>query len=204
MVDRSGDESWDAALRAPDGLVRGADAGSFSARLERWVAEARVDDAAAQRSRERWLREVAEQEATLAGVLADLAERRTAVAVRTSAGRQHHGTIKVIGVDFVALRLASGTELLLAVRGLGVVRTAPAVDAALGDRAVATELRLADVLAELAAERERVLLLTTSGGDAVAGVLRSVGQDVVVLRTDAERPGTAYVHLAAIGEVAIG
>lgn len=204
MVDRSGDESWDAALRAPDGLVRGAGAGSFSARLERWVAEARVDDAAAQRSRERWLREVAEQEATLAGVLADLAERRTAVAVRTSAGRQHHGTIQVIGVDFVALRLASGTEVLLAVRGLGVVRTAPAVDAALGDRAVATELRLADVLAELAAERERVLLVTTSGGDAVAGVLRSVGQDVVVLRTDAERPGTAYVPLAAIGEVAIG
>lgn len=184
--------------------MRGPSGGTFSARLERWVAEARVDEAAAQRSRERWLREVAEQEATLAGVLADLAERHTAVAVRTSAGRQHHGTIQVIGADFVALRLASGAEVLLAVRGLGAVRTAPDVEAALGDRALATALRLADVLAELAAERERVVLVTTSGDDAIAGELRSVGQDVVVLRTDAERAGTAYVPLAAIGEVAIG
>jgi hypothetical protein len=204
MVDRSGDESWDAALRAPDGLLRGPSGASLSARLERWVAEARVDDAAAQRSRERWLREVAEQEATLAGVLADLAERRTAVAVRTTAGRQHHGTIQVIGADFVALRLATGAEVLLAGRGLGAVRTAPDVEVALGDRPITTELRFADVLTELAAERERVLVVTTSGDDAIAGELRSVGLDVVVLRAEAARPSTAYVPLAAIGEVALG
>ena len=203
MVERRRDPAWDAALDRPDELVRGAGAPSFTARLDRWVAEARVDEAALGRSRERWLREVAEQEATLTGVLADLAERHTPVAISTSGGRRHHGTIRVIGADFVALGLASGADLLLAASAIGVVRTAPAIEATMGDRMVATELRLADVLAELAADRERVLLVTHNG-DVVAGQLRSVGQDVAVVRTDAERRATAYLPLAAIIEVTIG
>jgi hypothetical protein len=69
---------------------------------------------------------------------------------------------------------------------------------------VGTELRLADVLGELAADRERVQLVTKAGDDAVAGVLRSVGQDVVVVRVDGDPVATAYVPLRAIGEVAIG
>lgn len=203
MVERVDDGGWDGAAGADGLLGRGA-SGSFTARLDRWVADARVDAAALARARERWLRDVAEQEATVPGVLADLAERRTAVAIRTSAGRRHLGVVDVIGLDFVALRPAAGPDVLLAVRGLGVIRTAPAVDAALGDRVVATELRLGDVLTELAADRERVLVVTLAGDDAVSGRLRSVGQDVVVLRTEADQPGTAYVPLAAIGEVTIG
>lgn len=203
MVERLGDGGWEATAGADGVLGRGA-SGSFTARLDRWVADARVDAAALARVRERWLRDVAEQEATVPGVLADLAERRTAVAIRTSAGRRHLGVVDVIGVDFVALRPAAGPDVLLAVRGLGVIRTAPAVDAALGDRVVATELRLSDVLTELAADRERVLVVTLAGDDAVSGRLRSVGHDVVVLRTEADQPGTAYVPLAAIGEVTIG
>lgn len=203
MVERPGDRAWDAALERPARLVGGRTT-SFTSRLDRWVSEARVDEAALQRSRERWLREVAEQEATLSGVLADLAERRTAVVVRTRGGRRHNGLIRVIGADFVALGLASGGDVLIAVRAIGIVRTAPAVEAAMGDRMLGTDLRLADVLAELAADRERVLLVTADGDDSVAGQLRSVGQDVAVVRTDAERPATAYVPLAAIGEVTIG
>lgn len=203
MVERSDDRAWDAALDGPAQLLGGRTA-SFTSRLDRWVSEARVDQAALQRSRERWLREVAEQEATLSGVLADLAERRTLVVVRTRGGRRHSGVIRVIGADFVALALSSGGDVLIALRAIGVVRTAPAVEAAVGDRLLGTDLRLADVLAELAADRERVLLVTAHGDDAVSGQLRSVGQDVAVVRTDAERPATAYVPIAAIGEVTIG
>ncbi|MFZ6005444.1 MAG: hypothetical protein ACOYXM_16095 [Actinomycetota bacterium] len=203
MAERPGDRAWEAALDGPAHLLEGRSP-SFTSRLDRWVSEARVDQAALQRSRERWLREVAEQEATLSGVLADLAERRTAVGVHTRGGRRHNGVIRVIGADFVALGLPSGGDVLIAVRAIGVVRTAPAVEAAVGDRMLGTDLRLADVLAELAADRERVLLVTADGGDAVSGQLRSVGQDVVVVRTDAERPATAYVPLAAVGEVSIG
>ena len=201
MVDRGGDEAWETALRRPDELVRGDGASSFGARLDRWVAEARVDEAALQRSRERWLREVADQEATLSGMLTDLAERRAGVTIDAGA-RRHHGVIDAIGVDFVAVQVASGPDVLLAISAIDVLRTAPAVATAAGDRMVATDLRLADVLAELAADRERVRLVTVAG-HAVAGVLRSVGHDVVVLRTDGAPPGAAYVPHLAIVEVTI-
>ena len=55
--------------------------GDLAARLERWAAEARVDEAARTRSRERWLRRQAEESGTLAGVLADLLEAGRAVVV---------------------------------------------------------------------------------------------------------------------------
>jgi hypothetical protein len=202
MADRAGDEAWETALRRPDALVRGDRATSFTARLDRWVAEARVDDAALQRSRERWLQEVAEQEATLSGVLADLAERRASVSMG-AAGRRFHGVVTAIGIDFVAVQVASGPDVLLSMGAIAVVRTGHAVTVAVGDRVVATELHLADVLVELAADRERVRLVT-GAGEAVAGVLRSVGHDVVVLRTDGDPPGTAYVARAAIAEVTLG
>ncbi len=201
MGDHRSESAWDAALRQPGELVRGGPS-SFAARLHRWVAEARVDDAARQRARERWLREVAEQEATLPGVLADLAERRAGVSIAVGR-RRHHGLIDVIGADFVTLRTGGGTWVLLTMRALGVLRTAPSVEPTVGDRVVATELCLADVLVELALDRERVRLVTTSD-DVVAGALRSVGHDVAVVRTDGDPPGSTYVALAAIAEVSTG
>lgn len=203
-VGGTGDTPWEAALRGPADLVRGVEAGSFAVRLDRWVADARVDDAALGRARERWLREVAEQEATLSGLLADLAERRVAVTLRATTGRRHHGTVHVIGTDFVGLRTASGSEVLLAFHAVGSLRTAPAVEVTLGDRTVVTELRLTDVLSGLAEDRERVLLVTRAGDDVIAGTVRSVGHDVVVVRMDGERASTAYVPTAAVAEVSLG
>lgn len=194
MADRTGD-GW-------DGVLRGAGAASFAARLDRWVADARADEAALARSRERWLQDVAAQEATIAGVLADLAERHASISVEVG-GRRHHGTVVALGADFLALRTGAGADVLLALSALGVVRAAPTVDRALGDRMIATELRLADVLAELAADRERVRLVGASG-DTVAGELRGVGLDVVVVRTDGDPPGSAYVPLATLVEVGVG
>jgi hypothetical protein len=201
MADR-GDEAWEAALRQPGELVRGGGAVSFTARLDQWVAEARIEEAALRRSRERWLLEVAEQEATLVGVLIDLAEQHADVSIAAN-GRRHHGVIAAIGVDFVAVRVVAGADVLIATAAVSVVRTTSAVGAAVGDRVVSTELRLTDVLVELAADRERVRIVT-AGGESVAGTLRSVGHDVVVLRTDGQPPGTAYVPRDAIVEVTIG
>lgn len=174
----------------------------FTARLDRWLADARSDDAAAARVRERSLREVAEQEATVAGVLLDLAERRVPVAVRTGSGRSHTGTLTALGCDFAALA-GPGGEVLVAMGALRSVRTAPAVDVAVGDRTVHTDLRLGDVLALLAAERERALVVTSGGHEAAAGQLRSVGLDVIVLRPDGPSGATVYVPLAAVTEVVL-
>lgn len=175
---------------------------AFTARLDRWVADARIGEAALQRSRERWLLEMAEQEATLAGVLVDLAERRVPVTVQLRGGGTHHGVIRVVGADFVDLELRSHADVLLALSAIGIVRPAPGVDPTVGDRMIGTDLRLADVLTELAADRAHVALtIAGSTGHAVVGVLRSVGHDVAALRPDSEARSTVYVALSAVTQV---
>lgn len=172
----------------------------LAARLERWVAEARVAEAARLRARSRWLDEHGAQEATLLGVLHDLAERGAAVALRTTGGRTVTGEVEVIGADFTAIRGPTGVTLV----PLGAVtslRTAPGVPASHGGRGAGTELALVEVLHELAADRERVLVVT--GDDGVRGALRAAGRDVLVVRTDGDPPAPVYVPLAAVREVVL-
>src|SRR5262245_6119327 len=94
--------------RTPAGVL----GGDLAARLDRWVAEARVDEAARRRSRERWLRRQAEEESTVAGVLVDLLERGRPVTVHTRQGRRHHGEVRALGADFVAVATGQGTVLV--------------------------------------------------------------------------------------------
>src|SRR5690606_35255177 len=121
------------------GDVQGALGGAeLSARLDRWAADARVDEAAQRRSRERWLRQQAEEGATLAGVLADLAEGEAAVTVQTAAGHRHHGVLRAVGADFVAVEAGAGA-VLVAMSALLAVRTRPGAGPALGMRPAAGE-----------------------------------------------------------------
>src|SRR3546814_16828919 len=76
-----------------------------------------------------------------------------------------------------------------------MLRTLPAEDPTVGDRAVTTELTLVEILAGLAADRERLVLVTRAGGDTATGALRSGGQELDVLRTDAPPPAHLYVPL---------
>jgi hypothetical protein len=203
-MDERPSQRWDGAPPPSDGLLEGDRTRSLAARLERWLADARAEGSADARARERWLHAAAEADATFSGVLLDLAERRAPVAVSTSAGRRHHGSVEVIGADFAALRTAGGAEVLLVLAAITSVRTAPLVGATVGERVVTTELRLMEVLAELTTERTRVLLVSADGRDAVAGELSAVGYDVVRLRTDADPPATAYLPAGSIAEVALG
>jgi hypothetical protein len=186
--------------RVPDGrgLLHGD---RFGAALERWAAEARVADAAERRARERWLARAAEEDATLVGVLTDLAERRLPVVVASCTGRRHQGAISAIGTDFVALRSAAGEQVLVSLEAIRSVRTAPQVGEAWGDRATRAGLDLAGALAGLAADRERVLVVTREGAEVVAGELRGAGRDVLVLRTEGAHGAVAYVPLGAVAEV---
>jgi len=174
----------------------------LDARIDRWAADARVDEAARVRARERWLRHQAEEEGSLAGVLADIAERGVPVAVHVRGGRQHRGEVRAVGSDFVALRSAA-TDVIVAIAAVTSVRTRPGEASTIGDRSITTSLRLVDVLAGLAAERAAVLLVMAGGDDAIAGALRSVGQDVVGVRAADAPAVTAYVPVGAIIEVVI-
>ena len=182
------------------GLLGGPD---LAARLERWVAEARSADAAASRTRERWLRIQADESATFVGVLVDLAERGTPVVVHGRAGRRHRGQIAAVAADFCALRTSGGRDVLLAYTGIGSVRPDSRTPGPSGDRAVHADLGLAEMLSVLAADRPRVLLLTTADADGIAGELRSVGRDIVTVRLDGERRAAAYVAITAIAEVSL-
>jgi hypothetical protein len=172
------------------------------ARLERWVADARADGAVAERTRERWLRQVADESATYAGVLVDLAERGTPVAVHTAGGRRHRGVVAGVGTDFVALRAASGHDVLLAFSGIAAVRV-DGGGAPVGDRVVDVEMGLAEALAAIAGARPRVLVVTSADGEGLAGELRAVGRDVVTLRLDGADRSPAYVAIASIAEVTL-
>jgi hypothetical protein len=182
----------------------GAGAPSLASRLDAWLADARVEQSADARAREHWLREAADADATFSGVLLDLAERGVALALATVAGRRHRGVVRVIGADFVALRAGAGHEVLVAMRAIASVRTGDAAGTTAGERVVTTELRLADVLGELAVDRARVRIFVLDASEAVSGDLRSVGQDVVTVRTDGEPRGTAYVRTEAVAEVVVG
>ena len=161
-----------------------------------------MDDAARRRSRERWLRQQAEEETSLRGLLVDLAERGTPVAVNMRGGRRHCGIVRAVGADFVALAIGAA-DVIVALAAVTSVRTRPGEMPPLGHRPVTTSLRLAEVLTGLAAERGRALVTMSDAGDAVAGEVRSVGQDVVVLRTSSQPPATAYVPLDAVGDIVL-
>jgi hypothetical protein len=188
-------------LPGPDALddVLG---GNLGARLEQWAADARIDHSARRRMRERWLRQQAEEEGHLIGAVTDLGERAVPTSVHTLSGRVHHGRIRFVGRDFLAIAGEPSGEVFVALDAVASVRSRPGRPATIGDRTVSTRLHLAEVLAGLAAQRERVLLVTGHHASAIAGTLLAIGHDVVTLRLEgADHAGTAYVPLAAISEV---
>ena len=137
------------------------------------------------------------------GALVDLCEAATPVTVHTRAGRCYAGAVRAVGADFVALGSGGGQAgVVVALDAVASVRTRPGVPAVLGDRPGGGDIGLAEVVAGLAADREAVRLVTVDG-EAVTGVVRSVGLDVLVMRGGGDPPGVAYVPLAAIGEVVI-
>ncbi len=174
-----------------------SDGGDLVGDITRWLAEQRADAAVASRARERWLRQAADEEALVAGVLLDLAERAATVVVQGVAGRSHRGVVRAVGEDFVALRTGRHDSLLpfdamVSVRADG----APAGG---GERAHALDIAFAEAVAAVAGERPRVLLVSRDGSG-LSGELRSVGRDVATLRL---ADGTYYVPLASVAELAI-
>lgn len=169
--------------------------------LVRLVDEGRLGQSSESRGRERFLRNVAEEGASLVGTLLDLAERESVVTVRTSTGRAHHGVLVLVGADFCVVRSESGQRTYIRTEVVAVVRPHRRERhlAASGDREPPVDLRLADVLALVAPDRPRVLLVV-AGPDTVAGELAAAGTDVVTIRSDGDPRGVCYVAVGSITE----
>lgn len=178
---------------------------SFLEDLARWAADERASEDARSRTQERALRQAAEQEATFAGVLVDLAERGDVVLVGLASGRSHRGPLLAVGRDFVALRDPHGQPVFLALSAVTDVRLLPGARA--GDTTGSARLddrsSMAAVLAGLAGEGRRVRVGTWGDVMGVAGELRAVGTDVVTLRLDTRPPTTVYLRLEAVSEVVL-
>jgi hypothetical protein len=164
-----------------------------------WLADARVEEEVAARSRVRRLVEQASEEGTLVAALLDLAERSATVRIDTVAGRSFHGTIAAVGRDVVAVA-GPGPAALVALGAIVAVATADA-----GARPPTTARpttrteSLHTALGDLSAERALVGLVVTGGRDeVVTGTLVAVGTDVVTLRTDGAPGRTLYVALTSV------
>jgi hypothetical protein len=183
-----------------DDRLPSASGDELASALEALAAATRADDAAAARRRTGWLARQAEEEATLAGTLIDLAERQRAVVVASAAGQLHRGWVHAVGRDFVAVRRPHTGDVLVPFDAITSVRSHRGDPPVLGDRPLALEATLAGALQAAAAARPRVLVLTAAPGEAVQGELRWVGRDVLAVRLDGGG-GSAYVPLAAVREV---
>ncbi|MBO0713230.1 MAG: hypothetical protein J2O39_04130 [Acidimicrobiales bacterium] len=176
--------------------------------LTRWSALERAGETAAGRMREGWLRRQAAEEATWAGLAADLAERRASVVVHVAGGRAHRGRLVASGGDFLLLVVGDESSrpvpLLLALAFVTAMRR-PTGDVPPGptERRVDEKLpSLASLLARLSGERPRVRVVLV-GGETVVGDLDAVGQDVAIVRLLDGQGAVAYLRLVAVAEVSL-
>lgn len=177
--------------------------------LSRWTAEARAEEAARSRAKESWLHRQAAEEATWAALVLDLAEQAAPVVVQSIHGRSHQGRLAAVGADFLLLAATDPsaanratflpTQAIALLRpGLGV-RWAPSA----GDRQAGGQgVRLADVLAGVAADRPRVIIGTGAAGT-ITGELVWAGVDLAGVRLDSEPPAVVAVRISALSELTL-
>jgi hypothetical protein len=174
------------------------------AELRRLVDDIRRKDEAGARSRRRWLRFQAEEEAEFAGTLKDLLERGSPVQLTTETGRRHEGWLRGLARDVCALERADGRRIWLRTASIAAVRPGPALDhgPTMDARSDREDLDLVEVLGRLAEERPLVQIVLRAGAGSVTGLLRAVGADVVTL-LEGERRTACYVRVPSIVELSL-
>jgi len=167
------------------------------------VAESRARDAIRARVRERHLRDAASADATLVGLLLDLAEGEQPLAIWTASGHQVSGRITLVARDAIAIATVRGPVAYVPTAGLATVRRLPhddrsAADIPAGDRRTARDTTLAAIVTELAIERPRVTAAVWGDPAVLTGELRAGGADLLTLRLDGDPAVTAHVALRQV------
>jgi hypothetical protein len=170
-------------------------------RFVKFLDEARADEAARARSRERWLQQQSMEQARFTGVLVELAEQGIRVNARVANGRFHQGKIAAVGLDFCLIR--SGVDAYLALDGLVWIRPTESAVAATGERSAPLDLFMVELLHRVAPERPRMLLFLRGDPEPLAGRLHAVGLDVLTIRMDGESRGTCFVPTTAVWEAVV-
>ncbi len=118
----------------------------------------------------------------------------------TAGGHTLDGVIRTLGADFLGLRSRVGAGAFVPLAAITAIRQESGSVPSVGDRVVQVEERLSTVLVSLARERPWVSLHTNTG-DHLVGELRTVGTDLLHLRTEAG--GVAYVPLLALADLVL-
>jgi hypothetical protein len=168
------------------------------AAAERWLAEVRVEDAARERALVAQRRALDAEEATLAGVLGDLAERGEIVQLWMHSGRRHRGWLRLIGPDAAVIDTETRQWAVVRLGAIASVRTVRS-SAVPGQSQPSTTSSFATLAGALAVPGEWVLV--GAGPENVGGVLEVAGTDVLRLRL--ENGDVAYVPLASVDEVTL-
>ncbi|MDE3203534.1 MAG: hypothetical protein KGQ66_04865 [Acidobacteriota bacterium] len=169
------------------------------AELARWSATERVGRAARERTRLRSLLEQSATEATLSGLLVDLAESGAEATLSVRGGGRYTGRLSGVGRDLVALDRAGRGPVLVPVDALGTVTPADAGAATWqpsGRRHPPLELTLAGALDVLAAEAAPVTVHV--GEERISGTVASCGEDLLTVRTGTDPHRPVHVALAAV------
>lgn len=154
-------------------------------------------EAVIDRSRSRWLRQSAEEEATLAAIVAGLMESAADVLVTTRTGFACRGRIAALGPDVVVVTSVSPVLPVVVMRAdaiTSVRSTSRGPRAAAGPHGNVRDLMFAEVLAGLAADRCDVVVHVDGEDGGLGGQLLSAGTNVMTVRLPG--PDATYVHVA--------
>ncbi|HVX19407.1 MAG TPA: hypothetical protein VHA73_15380 [Acidimicrobiales bacterium] len=170
--------------------------------LDAEAAALQVDAAAHARRVRRGLARQDLDEATLAAMLVDWAERDATVVLELLDGQRRTGRIVAVGADFAELRGADGTTFLR-IDAMFAAIGGPEAGRPPGQRTPATSRwTLRDALAALEPDRPRIGVRAL-GGEPLRGRLLDVGADVLRLQLDGDAGAVAYVALASLAEASV-
>jgi hypothetical protein len=163
------------------------------------LANAKVDEAAAERRRRRRERDLSGTEATWLGVLAGLGRAGGTAVFVTTSGRISANVV-VVGADCVQLDEVGGNVVTVRLDDLVAVESPSAgATGTTADPGSPSPLHLADVVAGYVDTALDVTLVVRGGGR-LAGRVSSCGVDVAVVRPNGSGP-TTYVALDSVNEV---
>jgi hypothetical protein len=166
--------------------------------VDRWLSEIRVVEAARSRARVGALKAHAAEDATMVGVLADLAERGAPVMLSTVHGRRHRVEVLVVGPDAAVFALGTGESLVMRVTAIASLRLVGG-DPVHGEGSITTTSRFGRILARAADPGDRLRLAV--GGETVTGAVVALSAEVALLAL--ESGALTYVSLDAVEEALV-
>lgn len=172
------------------------------AQLARWAAAERVGEAVTGRVRTRSLLEQAAAEATMSGLLVDLAESGSEISLGVRGTGPMTGRVVGVGTDLVVLERPGRGPVLVRRGAVTSVAPGPSATGATaplrpgGGRVPALDLTMGAALDALGADGAPVTLRTPD--QSFTGIVQSCGQDVVTLRLEGAQRRPVYVALDAV------